>query len=403
MAVSLAAEKYGTETCERTWQKIGCFNDKIIPNRPLPDELLNRRDPINNNWDGKILNWRDYGTTLHALACRCAALAKERGHKVFALQFYGECWSGDNALYLFARDGKAKDEDCIGIDYKTCDDNAETECVGKAFKNYIYKLNEDRSDDKKIDGNWSDWSSWTPCSQTCGRGGQKSRERVCNNPEPANGGAQCEGEGEAVASCNEEACQPVCRKELDVGIILDGSSSVTRSNWDKTLEFVQTFAKEFEISEQGVHFGVLHFSWKVYMDFLISDQRYWQQEALNEKVSTISYPYGGTRTDLALNAAKDQFFCNECTNRNTVPKVLLVVTDGKSSYNAKSVKDASQPLKDESVTIITIGIGSADRTELEEMATDESHVFMLEQYTYLKDKLNSLLKLTCQSVASKRR
>lgn len=49
------------------------------------------------------------------------------------------------------------------------------------------------------------------------------------------------------------------------------------------------------------------------------------------------------------------------------------------------------------MTIITIGIGRADRDELTEMATDENHVFMLEQYEYLKDKLNSLLKLTCQS------
>ena len=49
------------------------------------------------------------------------------------------------------------------------------------------------------------------------------------------------------------------------------------------------------------------------------------------------------------------------------------------------------------MTIITIGIGRADQDELTQMATDENHVFMLEQYEYLKDKLNSLLKLTCES------
>jgi len=86
-----------------------------------------------------------------------------------------------------------------------------------------------------------------------------------------------------------------------------------------------------------------------------------------------------------------------------VPKVLLVLTDGKSSYSSTPAKDVAQPMKDAGVTIITIGIGRADQDELTQMATDEEHVFMLEQYEYLKDKLNSLLKLTCQSVGSKRR
>ena len=49
------------------------------------------------------------------------------------------------------------------------------------------------------------------------------------------------------------------------------------------------------------------------------------------------------------------------------------------------------------MTIITIGVGQADEGELTEMATDADHVFMLNQYAYLKDKLNSMLKLACQS------
>ena len=63
------------------------------------------------------------------------------------------------------------------------------------------------NDDEKIDGNWSDWSSWTACSRKCA-GGVKARERTCNNPEPSKGGKTCEGEAEEEAACNEEPCQP---------------------------------------------------------------------------------------------------------------------------------------------------------------------------------------------------
>lgn len=399
-----AAVEYGTEKCPRAWRKIGCFKDKIIPSRPLPESLLNRRDPINNLWDGKLLNWRDYGTTLHALACRCAALAKERGHTVFGLQFYGECWSGKDALFQYNRDGEADESDCVGIDYQTCDDKAESECVGKAFTNYIYKIEEGGSNENnKIDGNWGEWTMWTACSRTCA-GGVRFRERACDNPPPSNGGKACQGEGEAEEECNTEACQPVCAKKLDVGIILDGSTSVTSKNWHKTLDFIKSFAKEFSVSKEEVHFGVLHFAWRVFMDFKISDQEFWNQDALANKVSSIRYPYGGTRTDLALTSARNNFFCEkECGNRKGVPKVLLVLTDGKSSYNAQPVKEAAQPMKDAGVTILSIGVGSADEEELKEMATDDSHVFMLSQYNYLMDKLNQILKLACESAGDRRR
>ena len=38
-----------------------------------------------------------------------------------------------------------------------------------------------------MNGGWGNWRSWTPCSF-----GTRSRERLCNNPEPRNGGAQCD-------------------------------------------------------------------------------------------------------------------------------------------------------------------------------------------------------------------
>ncbi|KAI4879684.1 hypothetical protein NFI96_032018, partial [Prochilodus magdalenae] len=39
-----------------------------------------------------------------------------------------------------------------------------------------------------VHGGWSCWSAWGSCSQ-----GQKSRTRICNNPEPRNGGKHCNG------------------------------------------------------------------------------------------------------------------------------------------------------------------------------------------------------------------
>merc|ERR1712025_1516057 len=59
-----------------------------------------------------------------------------------------------------------------------------------------------------VPGGWGPWSDWSKCSAECG-GGEQSKTRQCNNPAPANGGADCEGEGTEVRKCNTQACEHV--------------------------------------------------------------------------------------------------------------------------------------------------------------------------------------------------
>ena len=59
------------------------------------------------------------------------------------------------------------------------------------------------------DGNWGGWSTWSSCSETCGRG-YNVRSRQCNNPAPCKGGLDCQGDGVEQRHCNEGQC-PVGR------------------------------------------------------------------------------------------------------------------------------------------------------------------------------------------------
>lgn len=52
-----------------------------------------------------------------------------------------------------------------------------------------------------MNGNWSAWNQWSPCSVSCGDG-FKRRYRSCNNPAPMYGGYSCVGSGEDVEQCN---------------------------------------------------------------------------------------------------------------------------------------------------------------------------------------------------------
>lgn len=52
-------------------------------------------------------------------------------------------------------------------------------------------------------GGWTPWTSWSPCSTTCGIGFQV-RQRSCSNPTPRHGGRVCVGQN------REERYVPLC-------------------------------------------------------------------------------------------------------------------------------------------------------------------------------------------------
>jgi len=60
-----------------------------------------------------------------------------------------------------------------------------------------------------IDGGFSDWDEWTPCTAECG-GGDQTRSRRCDNPAPQFGGLDCVGDFTECQRCNLDPCPSTC-------------------------------------------------------------------------------------------------------------------------------------------------------------------------------------------------
>jgi len=54
-------------------------------------------------------------------------------------------------------------------------------------------------------GGWSNWSGWSNCSLACGNG-TSMRVRTCDNPNPVNGGNECQGPANETQMCNTHHC-----------------------------------------------------------------------------------------------------------------------------------------------------------------------------------------------------
>uniref|UniRef100_A0A3Q2GH42 Hemicentin-1 n=1 Tax=Cyprinodon variegatus TaxID=28743 RepID=A0A3Q2GH42_CYPVA len=84
----------------------------------------------------------------------------------------------------------------------TAADEGEYQCVaeseaGKAERTITLKV--------QINGGYSSWGEWGPCSSSCGQGVQE-RIRLCNNPAPANGGRLCSGPSTDSRKCQTGLC-----------------------------------------------------------------------------------------------------------------------------------------------------------------------------------------------------
>jgi len=77
----------------------------------------------------------------------------------------------------------------------------------------------------EVHGAWSSWGEWSNCTVSCG-GGNQTRERECNDPAPANGGDECEGEVREAQDCNEDECSVEIPTECGQTKFLTGSNRI---------------------------------------------------------------------------------------------------------------------------------------------------------------------------------
>ncbi|XP_041349173.1 SCO-spondin-like [Gigantopelta aegis] len=120
-----------------------------------------------------------------------------------------------------------------------------------------------------IHGGWSDWSVWTALRGWVITGDyasrQEARQRVCNNPAPANGGNNCEGVAvdNRNFTCAADQCTGLCQRngqqfgdDLFVKRYFEchngkATKKLCSGYWNKKARRCQKFCRMFEIGMKG--------------------------------------------------------------------------------------------------------------------------------------------------------
>ena len=99
-----------------------------------------------------------------------------------------------------------------------------------------------------VNGRWSGWTSWSPCSVTCGNGRQE-RMRKCDSPVPEYGGKFCDGPAREFHNCEEDDCPGNCSNmSTGVSILCYCFTYITYSKFSSHVH------KEVELNKTNIKF-----------------------------------------------------------------------------------------------------------------------------------------------------
>ena len=157
---------------------------------------------------------------------------------------------------------------------------------------------------------------------------------------------------------------------------MDGSGSIEhqgQGNFQRSKDFIIGLVRTLDIDRDKVNVATVLY-WHSYLIVHPLDTLF-NQEDIETAIQAIPYPSGGTRTGQALDVIRTMIFRNLGTDRDQLPKIVVVLTDGLSQDN---VAGPAQALRNTGVTVIAVGVGCCFyRPELNLIATDpdEDHVY----------------------------
>jgi len=159
-------------------------------------------------------------------------------------------------------------------------------------------------------------------------------------------------------------------------------------NYELMKKFILQLTYDFPVGPHKTHFSVIPFAWSPVLYFGLNDPTYYDPLVLRPKILDVPFLEGGSRIDRAFKLVHDKVFCSTCGPRQNKRKILIVLTDGDASPGSVPVHDAAKPLKDDGVTIISVGIGRKIKPRtLERMASCEELFFPFSAYTGMVGRL----------------
>ncbi|KAJ1101693.1 hypothetical protein NDU88_006758 [Pleurodeles waltl] len=185
-------------------------------------------------------------------------------------------------------------------------------------------------------------------------------------------------------------------EEADIYFLIDGSGSIFPDDFQDMKTFMNELIGMFQVGGSQVRFGVVQYSDYPNIEFTISE--YTSQKSLKKAVQSIDQLGGGTSTGAALTYMKSLFIKAADDRPHKVSQSLVIITDGESQ---DQVTEPAEELRDDGITIYAIGVQSAIKEQLRDIAGSDDKMFFVNNFDSLNLIKHELVQEICSPEACK--
>ncbi|KAJ8798716.1 hypothetical protein J1605_016519 [Eschrichtius robustus] len=189
------------------------------------------------------------------------------------------------------------------------------------------------------------------------------------------------------------ALQECPRQEQDIAFLIDGSGSISATNFAKMLNFVKAMMRQFQ--HPSSQFSLVQFSHKFQVHFTF--KAFAASSNPLSLLNSVQKLSGYTYTATAIRRVTEQLFSALYGARKDASKILIVITDGQKKRDPLDYKDVIPSAEAAGIIRYAIGVGLAFQNihswqELKDIASKPSHehIFKVENFDALRDIQNQL-------------
>ncbi|XP_060103695.1 collagen alpha-6(VI) chain-like [Heteronotia binoei] len=175
--------------------------------------------------------------------------------------------------------------------------------------------------------------------------------------------------------CTEEACKEM---KADIMFLVDSSGSIGYANFNKMKNFMSDLVNKSDIGLDQVRIGVVQFSGNAKEEFPLN--KYSAKSDIIDAIETMVAIEENTLTGQALEFVAE-YFKQSKGSRSSVNKILILLTDGEAQ---DEVKTPAMALREGGITIYSVGVFNANKTQLEEISGKPELVFYVENFDVLE-------------------
>lgn len=183
----------------------------------------------------------------------------------------------------------------------------------------------------------------------------------------------------------------MCNVPGDVVVVMDGSDSIADDDFIRQKNFVADLIDNFEIGAESLHVGLIVYSTLIGDTVGLVPTK--SKDLLKILARNLRHPKIGTNTARGIERARQMI---KKEGRDFAPKIIVVITDGRSSSPQNTIAQAAMA-KAEGTTLISVGVGTQIFSdELRQIASSTRKVFEVSDFRSLELIINAMRDLICQ-------